>query len=67
MPMTPNTPSPTPWITLEDAGALCVHVSGSGPVLFALFDTGTRRHEAAERLDAAFSEGMIRVLECEER
>ncbi len=53
--------------TLEDAGALCVHVSGSGPVLFALFDTGTRRHEAAERLDAAFSEGMIRVLECEER
>jgi len=53
--------------TLEESGALCVHVSGSGPVLFALFDAGTRRHEAAERLDAAFSEGMIKVLECEER
>ena len=52
---------------LEEAGALCVHVSGSGPVLFALFDSDARRHEAAELLNGAFSEGMVEVLECEGR
>lgn len=50
---------------LEEAGALCVHVSGSGPVLFALFDSDARRHEAAVRLkEADFAEGGIEVAEC---
>ena len=49
---------------LEEAGALCVHVSGSGPVLFALFDSDARRHEAAVRLkEADFAEGGIEVAE----
>ena len=50
---------------LEEAGALCVHVSGSGPVLFALFDSDARRHEAAVRLkEPDFAEGGIEVTEC---
>ena len=54
--------------TLEEAGALCAHVSGSGPVLFALFDSAGKRHEAAMRLgEAEFAEAMVEVTECEER
>ena len=54
--------------SLEEAGALCVHVSGSGPVLFALFDSDGRRHEAAARLmTAEFAGSGIEVMECGER
>ncbi|MBQ7695341.1 MAG: 4-(cytidine 5'-diphospho)-2-C-methyl-D-erythritol kinase [Lentisphaeria bacterium] len=53
---------------LEEAGALCVHVSGSGPVLFALFDSVGKRHEAAGRLgEADFAGAGIEVMECAER
>ena len=53
---------------LEEAGALCVHVSGSGPVLFALFDGAGKRRAAAARLgEADFAGTMIEVTECEER
>ena len=50
---------------LEKAGALCVHVSGSGPVLFALFAAAGDRHAAAARLtEPDFAESGIQVMEC---
>jgi 4-diphosphocytidyl-2-C-methyl-D-erythritol kinase len=50
---------------LEEEGALCVHVSGSGPTLFALFENENLRHKAAESLARPENlEAGLRIMEC---
>ena len=50
---------------LLDAGALCVHVSGSGPVLWAMFLTQKRRNEASATLKSfENTTSGIRIMEC---
>ena len=46
-------------------GALCVHVSGSGPALFAMFGSRESCAEAAAALGTkAFLEAGIKIMEC---
>ena len=53
---------------LDSRGALCVRVSGSGPVLFALFETPEERRSAAAALKEPFFAGSgIGIAECEAR
>lgn len=50
---------------LTDHGALCVHVSGSGPSLFALFEDTAARQRAADHLAVPENlETGIRIMEC---
>lgn len=50
---------------LLEKGAFCVHVSGSGPTLFALFETPEIRKNAAEALATSENlEAGIRIMEC---
>ena len=51
--------------TLLEQGALCVHVSGSGPTLFALFEESTSRKRAAELLGSPENlEAGFNIMEC---
>ena len=51
--------------TLLDLGALCVHVSGSGPTLFAMFGTSEELRQAARKLGTPENTGAgIRIMEC---
>lgn len=51
--------------TLNRQGALCVHVSGSGPVLFALFDDAGKRRQAALSLSSRENlETGMKIMEC---
>ena len=46
-------------------GALCVHVSGSGPTLFALFADNAKRQKAARSLASPENlETGIKIMEC---
>ena len=50
---------------LAEQGALCVHVSGSGPTLFALFEDEKQRHKAADSLAVLQSqESGMKIMEC---
>ena len=50
---------------LLSAGALSVHVSGSGPVLFALFPTPAKRAESVSALGSSvYLEAGVKIMEC---
>ena len=50
---------------LLEQGALCVHVSGSGPTLFALFEECSSRRRAAEVLGTPENlEAGFNIMEC---
>ena len=50
---------------LWENGALCVHVSGSGPALFALFEDTSSRKEAVQALAVPENlETGMKILEC---
>ena len=46
-------------------GALCVHISGSGPALFAMFPDVEKRAAAASALGSTANlEAGIKIMEC---
>lgn len=50
---------------LLEQGALCVHISGSGPTLFALFEDSSTQHNAAATLGRPENlETGITIMEC---
>ena len=51
--------------TLLEQKALCVHVSGSGPTLFAIFGSEEQLRQAAQALETPENSGTgIRIMEC---